>query len=96
VKKASAYVLAAVCLFITYQGYENSRLRPNTHDLSIQAAERISAVDESRPREQRTDPVRRRYEWHTSIGPVVVTCQREFVFLGDWSCTAVQGSLGAF
>jgi hypothetical protein len=96
-KKVMGGLVLAVCLLISYQAWQNARLDPETEALSMEAAEADGAVlQRERPNFTRTDPVRRRYEWRTDQGQKVVTCMRDMVFFGGWSCEAVPGSIGSF
>jgi hypothetical protein len=95
-RKIGGYAVLAISLVIAYQAYVNSTLTPELQELSKDAAQTISTVDEDRPRMKRSDPIQQRYEWHTAVGPVLVQCRRDLVFFGDWTCVAEQGTMGAF
>jgi len=96
-KKVAGGLFLAACLVISYQGWENAQLRADTELLSNEAAAADGAkVLRDRPNFTRTDPVRRRYEWRTDQGQKVVTCSRDMIFFGEWSCDAVRGDIGAF
>ncbi len=93
-KKLGSYALLAVCVFLTYQSYENSRQRPETEDLAKRIACDVDSsciLTQDRASQTRTDPIRRRYEFKTSIGLVLVTCSRAMVWMGDWKCTSEKG-----
>ena len=95
-KRLISYLIFAGCMVIAYQSYENSRLRPETEALSMRAACDVDGgcvVRDDHPYEQRSDPIRRRYEWRTTTGRVVVTCRRELVFFGEWECRSELGTL---
>lgn len=99
------YAMLALGIFVAYQGYQNSRPLPDTLALSRSHACDLEAdcivVGHRRGRGERadvptvvkTDFVRRRYEWETNNGPVIVTCKRGQVFLGAWKCTTERGEL---
>lgn len=98
-KQLLSYVLFAGSFVIAYQGYVNSRLEPETEELARREATSLDSkclVQGDEPREQRSSPLSRRYEWSTTIGPVLVECKREFVFFGAWACSAERGGFGAF
>ena len=93
------YLLLALCLFVAYQGYENSRseaaLSMAEHDAQSVACEidPSCVLTREQPRVIKADVFRRRYEFQTSTGPVVVTCDRRYIWLGEWSCSAAPGQL---
>lgn len=95
-RQVAAYAIAALSLVIAYQSWQNASYSDEILDLSHEAAMTISTVDEHRPRMERYDPVRKRYEWHTDVGPVIVRCRRDLIFFGDWTCTPTQGRMGSF
>ncbi len=101
-----SYIILTVALFVAYQGYQNSRPRAETEELSrshacdldssclvIGVKSHRRGSDESRPTRVRTDITQRRYEWETNLGSVIVTCKRAKIFLGSWSCTTEEGKL---
>jgi hypothetical protein len=91
------YTLLAICLFVTYQGYRNSRTDVFNEQLARSVACTVDAaciLKSERPGKVLTDIVRRRYEWPSNAGSIVVTCRRRYAFFGDWQCTAEYGSLG--
>lgn len=93
-KRIGSYALLAAALFLTYQSYENSRQRPETEEYAKRVACDIDSnciLQADIPGETRTDPIRRRYEFRTSIGAVLVTCKRQMLWLGDWKCTSEKG-----
>ncbi len=90
-----AYAVLGVCLVLVYQGYENAQPRLATEDQSKSVACDVDGncvVREEKPREIRTTPVQRQYQWSTTTGPVIVTCRRDLIFFGAWKCTAAKGS----
>ncbi len=91
------WILLALSLLVAVAGYRNQRAEPGTEEQSRFAAcdlgEPCSPLAE-RPYKIRTDVLRRRYEWTTSVGPVTVTCRRRFVFVGEWACVTAKGELG--
>lgn len=95
VKRVGSYALLAVCAFLTYQSYENSRQRPETEELAKRIACDVDSqciLQSDRARFTRTDPIRRRYQFQSSVGPLLVTCKREMLWLGAWGCTSEKGS----
>ena len=98
-KQLLSYVLFGGSLVIGYQAYVNSRLEPDTEALARREACSIDSkclVHNPEPKEQRSGPTGRRYEWRTTIGPVTVSCQRRYIFFGAWSCESERGGFGAF
>jgi hypothetical protein len=90
-KKWVGWVLLALSLYVTYEGWRNSQPAQATEDASKLEACRGRegcTVQAERPSELRTDFFGRRYTWSTSAGPVVVSCARAWVFQGAWGCTA--------
>jgi len=93
-KKWVGWVLLALSLYVTYEGWRNSQPQPATEELS--KAEACKGrdgckVEGERPAEIRTDFFGRRYTWKTSGGMVAVACSRAYVFQGAWSCAAKAG-----
>jgi hypothetical protein len=95
-KKYVGWVLLAISLVIAFQGYRNSVNDPLTQDLARKVACDVEAkcvLKEGAPTKVQTDIVGRRYEWSSSVGPIVTECGREAVFFGGWRCDATKGSL---
>jgi hypothetical protein len=89
------YLLFAAMVFVSYQGYVNSRDDPETEAL---AREAVCAVDKAcgiAPQElavvRVTDILSRKYQWNLKSGSHVATCKREYMFLGHWKCEAQSG-----
>lgn len=90
------WVLLGLSLLVVAAGYRNAQPDPETETLSrtsVCGTDKTCVVMSDRAHVVRTDMIRRRYQWTTSNGPIVVTCRREFWFAGTWSCTAAPGSL---
>jgi len=90
-KKWVGWVLLALSLYVTYEGWRNSQPAQATEDLSKAEAckgREGCTVEGLRPIELRTDFFGREYTWKTSAGPVEVSCARAYVFQGAWACTA--------
>jgi hypothetical protein len=92
------YLLFAAMVFVSYQGYVNSRDDPETEAL---AREAVCAVDKAcgiAPQElavvRVTDILSRKYQWNLKSGSHVATCKREYMFLGHWKCEAQSGQIG--
>jgi hypothetical protein len=95
VQKIIGFALFCGSMFMIWQGYENSRLTPETLRLSrIAACEGFGGCMRGTPSKSKSDVVRRQYQWLTNRGPYVATCKRALIFSGSWSCTAEPGSLG--
>lgn len=90
------YGLLAASLVVAYQGYKNSQAEPSTEASSMSVACDVDSqcvLKGERPGTIRTDIFQRRYEWGSTVGPIVVVCRRDYIFFGDWSCEPQKGSL---
>lgn len=90
------YILLAASLVVAYQGFQNTRADPSTEELAQSVACDVTGdcvLKNDRPSEVRTDVFQRRYQWRSTEGPIVVTCRRQYVFFGGWSCDPERGSL---
>lgn len=88
------YIILAIALAATVLGFQNSRLTPEGEALARDHACTVDGaciVQRDRPREMRSDPIRRRYQFDTTVGSVVVTCKREYFFVGKWKCVSEKG-----
>ena len=92
------YLLFAVMVFVSYQGYVNSVDDPETEAM---AREAVCAVDKEcgvGPKDlavvRVTDIMSRKYQWNSKGGSHVATCKREYMFLGHWKCEAQPGQIG--
>lgn len=92
------YLLFAVMVFVSYQGYVNSRDDPATETM---AREAVCAADkdcglapQSMANVRMTDIWSRKYQWASKSGSFVATCTREYTFFGHWQCVAQPGQLG--
>jgi hypothetical protein len=91
-----AIVLFATCGVLSYQAWRNGQLSTVTEALAKQHAcdvDPTCMVSEERPRLGKADVIRHRYEFMTTMGVKTVTCQRELIFFGDWTCTAADGRM---
>jgi hypothetical protein len=85
------WVLLALSLYVTYEGWRNSQRTASTEELSrVEACEGRDGckVEGERPVEIETDFFGRKYTWKTATGSVEVSCARAYVFQGAWTCTA--------
>ncbi len=90
-RNAIGFALFAVSAVIFWQGYNNSRLTPETLELSRTAVcDLYGGCARGTPTKQVSDIVRRKYEWLTPQGPYIATCKRSAVFFGGWSCNDVE------
>jgi hypothetical protein len=91
------YLLFAVMLFVSYQGYVNSKDDPETEALSRQAVCDVDKDCGIAPQAQAgvraTDIFSRKYQWVSKSGTYVATCKREYMFVGHWKCEAQPGQL---
>ncbi len=88
-KKWVGWVLLALSLFITYQGWRNSQPGRDTQDMSRRTAcegQEKCTVEGKDPQSIRTNFFARDYEWRAKEETVAVRCQRAYVFAGVWSC----------
>lgn len=92
------YLLFAVCVFVSYQGYVNSKDDPETEAMSREA---VCVLDKDcgiAPAAQAgvrtTDIWSRNYQWTSKSGSYVATCKREYTFVGHWNCVAQPGQIG--
>ena len=91
VKQWVGWVLLALSLVVTYQGWRNSKPTVLTETMSSKVACEKRAdckVEAVGPQKVSTDFLSRTYEWRTTKGPVEVRCQRAFIFFGAWDCRA--------
>ena len=95
-KRVASIVIFAIFAFIALQSYKNAQPSPQ-----IEAMARSTAcagtygceVKGERPNVIQTSVMSRRFQFATSSGDMVVTCKREYVWLGEWSCSASAGQL---
>jgi hypothetical protein len=95
-KKWVGYVLLAIAVVVAYQGYVNAQNGPLTQDLARSGACDVDSqcvLKGDDPQVVRTDVFQRRYEWRSTVGPIVSQCRRSLIFLGSWSCASEKGSL---
>lgn len=91
------YLLFAVMVFVSYQGYVNSKDDPETEAM---AREAVCAVDKDcgllpamQANVRSTDIFSRNYQWASKGGNFVATCKREYMFVGHWKCVAQPGQI---
>lgn len=95
-KRILGYLLLIISGFIAYQSYANSQPSPQLESQSkVQACAGADGceVKDARPNVIQTNIVARRYQWATSNGPVVVSCERQYLWFGEWSCASAPGQL---
>ena len=92
------YLLFAVCVFVSYQAYVNSKDDPETEAMSREAVcandKDCGIAPQAQAGVRTTDIWSRRYQWTSKAGSYVATCKREHVFLGHWKCEAQPGQIG--
>lgn len=96
-KKYVGWVLLAICLVVTYQGWQTSSGVAETQDPAQTVACNVGddcVVTGTEPSAIKSDFMTRQYQFNTSKGPVTVTCKRQYLFFGNFSCTPKLGSLG--
>lgn len=92
------WVLLGLSLALVAVGYRNVQPEAATEELARRhACAGVSGcvVMTDRPGIVRTDFVRRRYQWTTSEGKVVVSCRRAQYVAGEWVCETAPGDLAA-
>jgi len=92
------YLLFGITVFVSYQGYVNSKDDPETEAMS---RDTVCALDKecgltatSLANVRTTDIMSRNYQWNAKAGSYVATCKREYVFVGHWKCEARPGQIG--
>ncbi|MBL4685071.1 MAG: hypothetical protein JKY37_10820 [Nannocystaceae bacterium] len=92
------WILLAVCLVFTYQGWQTRSGIAETEGRArgvVCDVAQDCVLGSEQPRALMADFMARRYEFKTSIGPVTVTCAREYVVIGNFKCTPSVGSMGS-
>lgn len=92
-KGGVGYVLLGASLFVTYQGFQNQKVQPDTEVLAREiacAGDTRCVTGGERPHTIATDFFGRRYTWTKNGKDVSVSCQRSLVFAGAWRCHAGQ------
>ncbi len=90
-KKWVGWVLLALSLYATYEGWRNSQRMQAVEDQSKAAAcegREGCKVEVEHPSEIRTNFFGHEYTWKTSSGAVTVACKRAWVLQGAWGCAA--------
>lgn len=85
-----AFSLFAATAVLSYQAWSNTRPTPETHDLAKAHAcdlDGACIVTDDSAHAIVTDVFKRRYGFNTNQGKVTVTCKRELIFFGSWTCT---------
>lgn len=91
-----AFALLALSGLLSYQAWQNAQLTAETMALAKSHAcdmDSSCIVTDDQPRVGKADVFRHRYEYNTTHGMMTVTCKRELVFFGDWSCTPEKGRM---
>lgn len=91
-----AYVLLGICGVLSYQAWKNSKLTVETMNLAKDHAcdmDSSCIVLDAEPRVGAADVVRHRYEYNTTHGMMTVTCKRELLLFGDWTCSPEPGRM---
>lgn len=95
-KRGISIAIMIICGFVAYQSYVNSQPNPTMEAMSRDSACAGAdgcTVKNERPNVLKTSIFNRQYQWATSGGNVVVTCKREYVWWGNWSCASAPGEL---
>lgn len=91
-----AYVLLAAAIVVSFQGWKNAKLSSETAALAKDHACDLDSsciVLDDQARVGRADVIRHRYEYKTTHGMMTVTCKRELLFFGAWSCAPAEGRM---
>ena len=98
-KQWVGYILLALCLVASYQGWKNSQQNP---ELAASAEAMACQVDqdcllkgEKGPNKIKTDFFSQSFQFDTSIGPVTVKCTRAMFLFGAWKCASSKGSINS-
>lgn len=95
-KRGLSFAIFALCGVFAFLSYTNAQPSPQIKGLSRQTAcggAEGCVVKNDDPNVAMTSIFNHRYQWLTSNGNVVVTCKREYVFFGEWSCASAPGEL---
>jgi hypothetical protein len=95
-KRIFGYLLLIISGFIAFQSYQNAQPSPEIEAMSKAKActdAEGCEIKGDRPHVLQTSITARRYQWETSGGSMVVTCEREYLWFGDWSCSGAPGQL---
>ena len=91
-----AFALLGVALVVSVQGWRNAQLSSETAQLAKAHACDLDSscivLDEA-PRVGKADVIRHIYEFETTQGMMLVTCKRELLFFGPWTCTVAEGRM---
>ena len=89
-------VLLAGSALLSFQAWNNAKLTPESMAMAKDHACDLDSsciVTDGQPRVGKADVFRHRYEYNTTHGMMTVTCKRELVFFGEWSCTPERGRM---
>ncbi|MEZ4385269.1 MAG: hypothetical protein R3A79_28330 [Nannocystaceae bacterium] len=94
-KRIFGYLLLIISGFIAFQSYQNAQPSPEIEAMSKAQACTAEGceINGDRPHVLQTSITARRYQWETSAGSMVVTCEREYLWFGNWSCSGAPGQL---
>lgn len=95
------YLLFAVMLFVSYQGWNNAQNHRETQGEARnavcaalgQAVDACELPGDAEPSGHQTGVTGRVYQFVSKKGTFLAECKREYMFFGRWSCTARTGSL---
>jgi hypothetical protein len=96
ISRIFAYLLLALAIVLSYQGWGNAQLNSATAALAKDHACDLDSsciVQDAQARISRADVIRHRYEYRTTHGVMTVTCKRELLFFGEWSCVPAPGAM---
>jgi hypothetical protein len=90
-KKVFWYLLFGASLFVSYMGYQNATVTPQlkaqARSVACMGIEGCT-IEATEPFMYKTGITGQTYGWGTSSGNVTVTCKREFMFAGNWTCAS--------
>ncbi len=95
-KLFSTLVLAA-CVVTAYLAWETASESPYVENLSRQVAcGEFSgcSVEAAPPHRIERNVFRHRYDWATSLGPAMVECRKDRVWIGGWKCVVDRKAVG--
>ena len=95
-RRIVGYLLLIISGFIAFQSYQNAQPDAVTEGMARDAAcsgKEGCKLSGDLANVIKTDVTSRSYQWATNHGPVVVTCERQYLWFGNWSCSGTPGEI---
>ena len=89
------WALLAVSLGVAYQGWQTTKGVGKTAAQASRSACSLSeecTLSHDQPTRTAANFLARKYTFKTSMGPVTVTCKRQYLVLGGFECRPAIGS----